>query len=171
MKMKLITTTIILIITLCLSCSEKSCKPFYEYDEIEWYNYKRNLDSITPDLKENKFLVDVFQGQMFRELKDTDKLTLLTDDDFNKSIVSSSKYEELNKLFCYKENLSVEGFATACITFYNDILVFKKENKIVGIAKICFKCEQSTFTESKTNTTAFGAFEEIPKLHKILYAK
>ncbi|WP_312150037.1 hypothetical protein, partial [Empedobacter sp.] len=60
MKIKLITSTIILIIILCLSCSKETCKPFYDYDEIEWYNYKRNLDSIPPDLKNNEFLIEVF---------------------------------------------------------------------------------------------------------------
>lgn len=171
MKIKLITSTIILIIILCLSCSKETCKPFYDYDEIEWYNYKRNLDSIPPDLKNNEFLIEVFQGSTFSKIKDVSKLNYLSVDDFNKSIVPNSKYEQLNKLFCYNENKGIEGFTTACIPFYNDILVFKKESKIIGIAKICFKCQQSTFTESKSNTAAFGSFDEIIKLEKILYSK
>lgn len=171
MNIKLFTSTFILIIALFLSCSKEKCKPFYDYDEIEWYNYKRNLDSIPPDLENNEFLIEVFQGSTFTKIKDVSKLNYLSINDFNKSIVPNSKYQELNKLFCYNENKEVQGFSTACIPFYNDILVFKKERKIVGIAKICFKCQQSTFTESKTNTSAFGAFEEITKLQKILYSK
>ena len=53
------------------------------------------------------------------------KYESLSIDDFNKSIVPNSKYEQLNKLFCYNENKGIEGFTTACIPFYNDILVFK----------------------------------------------
>ena len=154
-----------------ISCKKKECQPFYVYDKIEWYSYKRNLDSIPPDLKDNAFLVGVFQGSIFTKIKDSDKLALLSSDDFNKSIVPISKYDQLNRLFCYNENLGVEGIATACLPFYNDILIFKKESKIIGIAKICFKCQQFTFTESNTNTNAFGAFEEIIKLEKIVYSK
>ena len=164
-------TTLLIISISLLSCKQKGCQPFYEYDEIEWYNFKRNLDSIPPDLENNKFLVDVFQGQTFLKIKDVDKLVNLSSNDFNKSTISTLKNDKLNKLFCFDENQSINGFMTACIPFYNDILVFKKENKIVGIAKICFKCEQSTFTESDINTDAFGAKDEFKKLKNILYSK
>lgn len=52
-----------------ISCKKKECQPFYEYDKIEWYSYKRNLDSIPPDLKDNAFLVGVFQGSILQKLK------------------------------------------------------------------------------------------------------
>ena len=55
------------------------------------------------------------------------------------------------------------------VAFYRDILVFKKENKTVGVAKVCFGCSQSIITGTKLNTQEFGQSGDYGRLKKLLY--
>ena len=57
----------------------------------------------------------------------------------------------------------------ACAPEYRDILVFRKNNEISGIAKICLSCGQLYFISSKKEiqTENFGIEEEYKSLERV----
>ena len=57
---------------------------------------------------------------------------------------------------------------TACIPVFRDILIFKKNNKSIGIAKICFECEKSHIVGTNKNIENFGQCGDFSKLMNIL---
>lgn len=58
--------------------------------------------------------------------------------------------------------------ALTCKPVYRDILVFYLNDKVIGVAKICFTCDQFIFRGAQGETDFFGYFGEFPKLIKIL---
>ncbi len=57
----------------------------------------------------------------------------------------------------------------ACAPEYRDILIFKKNEKISGVAKICLSCSQFYLISSKKeiSTDNFGTEEEYKSLKKL----
>ena len=55
----------------------------------------------------------------------------------------------------------------ACAPMYRDIYVFRNNNKIVGISKICFECQIIDFTSEKYNWQRYGECENLKKLEKM----
>ena len=66
------------------------------------------------------------------------------------------------------EKSTLENIATACIHVYRDILIFKKEGKVIGTAKICFDCMSKQIKGTTANTENFGQDGDYEKLEKIL---
>ena len=81
-------------------------------------------------------------------------------------IIDKSKFESIDKIFIEKSTL--ENIATACIHVYRDILIFKKEGKVIGTAKICFDCMSKQIKGTTANTENFGQDGDYEKLEKIL---
>ena len=73
-----------------------------------------------------------------------------------------NKYREIfSSAFCN------EMQKNACAPIYRDIYVFRKNNKIVGIAKICFECQIVDFSSDKINWQGYGQCESLEKLEKM----
>ena len=85
---------------------------------------------------------------------------------FQKSEIDKSKFGEINKIFVEKTVNQIADYA--CIAVYRDILIFKKQNKTVGIAKICFECFKKQIIGTNANTENFGQDGDYEKLEKIL---
>lgn len=61
---------------------------------------------------------------------------------------------------------SLEAF---CIPIYRDILIFKKNNSVVGISKVCFDCNMNYTLGSKTDVEIYNNSNDYEKLEKLLY--
>ena len=77
-------------------------------------------------------------------------------------------YQELNQLFCIKDSKEIIMTAAACDPLYKDILVFRKSNEIIGIAKICFSCNQSLIINQKNQILPFDSDENWKELNNLL---
>ncbi len=98
------------------------------------------------------------------------KLELLADLEkigYKKNIIGKGNYDKINSIFCERNHK--ESYATSCIAIYRDILVFKKSNKTIGVAKICFECEQNWIIGTDRNTMEFGMSGDYGKLYDILH--
>ncbi len=153
--------------------SNLDCKPYFEFDQVEHYFLKIDEDKIwemeekkNRTEKENKQLELLIQHTPDK-LSDTIFIKDLEKIDFVKSEIQTDKFEQLNGIFCERKHK--ESYAMACIAIYRDILVFKKDNKIIGTAKICFECDQSVITGTTLNTSEFGQTGDYGKLYKILH--
>ena len=66
----------------------------------------------------------------------------LTKVGFKKSEIDKAKFSKLKDILKYEFNIKIG--TSRCETTYRDILVFQKNNKIVGVVKICFGCHMQT---------------------------
>ena len=87
--------------------------------------------------------------------------------DFVKKDIPTDKFGEINEIFC--QRIHTENLHKMCITVYRDILVFKKRNRTIGFAKLCFDCNQNVITGTALNTDEFGQSGDYEKLYKILH--
>ena len=90
----------------------------------------------------------------------------LINNGFKKTILNKSKYEEINNIFS-EQNCLINS-ASACIPIYRDILIFKKNKKTIGVAKICFDCQMFYIIGTQKNVQDFGANGNFEKLEPLL---
>ena len=99
-------------------------------------------------------------------LSDTIELHNIDEIGYVKQKIVENKFEKLNQIFCERKHK--EALAMAYIAIYRDILVFKKNGRIIGTAKICFECNQDVITATSKNTNEFGQSGDYEKLYKLL---
>ncbi len=147
-------------------------KQFFDYDEIDYYftNYD---DSKIAELAENRskakldsIKYGVLLGDIPNEISDLSFLPYLEKLGYTKSSIDKSKFTDINSIFIEKS--TAENVYTACIFVYRDILIFKKQSKIIGTAKICFGCMDNQIRGTKGNTKNFGQDGDYSRLRKIL---
>jgi hypothetical protein len=85
---------------------------------------------------------------------------------YTRNKIDESKFQAIDEIFTEKR--VDEIFATACIQVYRDIFVFKKGNKVVGVAKVCFGCWGHHIVGTKSNTSAFGQNGDFDRLYKLI---
>jgi hypothetical protein len=145
---------------------------FFDYDEIEYYffnvdeskisdlyynNSKSELDSIKKG---------VVLGEIPNDINSLSFIEWLEKIGYKKTSINRSKFSDLNKIFVEKP--AGDAIMTACIYVYRDILIFKKNGKIVGVTKICFDCMANHIIGTKAYTGMFGQNGDYEKLYKIL---
>jgi hypothetical protein len=144
------------IICLLLGCSIKKsnkikfeCNPSFDFDEVE-YVRTNSADSVLsliwdkPDesiSKNDQLTLDILSGEEPGTVENLKILNSLGQMGFERVMFEDFKYDNLRTFFCRKEKSLVQ--AKFCIPVYRDILIFKKNEKIVGFAKICFDCDQA----------------------------
>lgn len=85
---------------------------------------------------------------------------------YKKMILSLKQQKEIESIFSEKDSLQTNGYA--CVPEYRDIFLFKKKEKTIGLAKICFKCGRFQIIGSQLDTSGFGLWEELDKLKSIV---
>jgi len=145
---------------------------FFNFDEIEYYQIEISEDKAM-DLfdtqnksQTDKLKFDIVVGEEPRNLKNLKFINSLSEIGFTKSQIPQSKFKEINQIFT--EKTVYENYAAACVAVYRDILVFKKDKKIIGLCKICFDCRLFRFVGTNANTENFGQDGDFEKLSEIL---
>ncbi|WP_316633839.1 hypothetical protein, partial [uncultured Flavobacterium sp.] len=175
----------ILIVVLISSCNdskkievvgtkveEKELQPFFDSDKIDHYYVNYSLESIiefntkNKESKKHKEFSDLFMGYFPDSIPKKDFEKTLLNHNYKKSILSNKQQKEIENVFSAKDSLQTDGYA--CIPEYRDIFIFKKKEKTVGIAKICFKCGRFQIIGSKLDTSGFGLWSELDRLKNIV---
>ena len=65
-----------------------------------------------------------------------------------KSEVNESDYIKLHQVLTSNQNTKDNS---KCLPVYRDFLILKKNNKTVGIFKICFECSQFNYIDNFSN--------------------
>jgi len=146
-------------------------KPFFDFDELNHYRIEIDenvlLDREGSNLtKDEKLQNDLIIMDKPEKISDTSFISKLEKIGFKKSSISNSKFDRINNIFSVKQ--PKESIAYSCIAVFRDILVFKKNNKIIGIAKICFSCDQNRIIGTEKETINFGQDGDYSELYKIL---
>jgi len=147
-------------------------KLYFDYDEIDHYhiNMEENsimtLDTIPNRSKKDQLKLDILINKTPKDINDTEFIKSLDKLGFKKSVIKAQNFKKINEIFIEKTVSEILEYA--CVPVYRDILVFKKGEKIIGMAKICFDCHQKHIVGTNANTENFGQDGDYPKLLQIL---
>jgi len=166
--------SIVLLLFVILSCKSKEEKMFFDFDSVEYYSLNKGKEKEIIENNQNGIKDSILNKILYSEFPEN-----LNDEVFYKSINSKgfSKFNLSQKDVEYlKDDLLTEKFSfklfemsKACAPEYRDFLVFKKNNKISGIAKICLWCGHFYFINSKKdiNTEDFGTEKDYESLKEL----
>lgn len=148
-------------------------KHYFKFNEIVYYhtdlseqdifNIKQKKE-ITPL---EKLLVHTTFNEHSGNIKDTLFVSHLEDAGFVSKDISKAKFSLLQEIFKFKEHVSDE--TSACEPLYRDILIFKQNGSVVGIAKLCFRCGQHDIVGTNENTACFGESGDFKRLEEVLF--
>lgn len=147
-------------------------KKIFEFDAIDYYTSDFDESKIG-ELYDNQskseidsFKMEIILGDIPKDISNLSFIDKLHKIGYKKKLVDKSKFDDINKIFV--EKTVKENFVTACIYVYRDILIFKKNDKVVGTAKICFGCMANQITGTNANTENFGMDGDYEKLADLL---
>ena len=166
MKNILICTFTIFILSNC-----KNDKQYFNYNKLEHYHIDIVEDKVFAlDRKKSKkqaILTELLIEYTPDTLSEISILNGIEKIGYKKKEILTNKFESINKIFCEKIGLGFNE-EMSCIAIYRDVLVFKNNNKIVGVAKLCFDCQQFIITGTNKNTANFGESGDFNELYSIL---
>ena len=148
---------------------------YFDYDKLEYYNLKLDEEDLSKlyDNQEKSEIDSLKMGIIMRNspksLADSSFIKVLKQIGYTKTTVPHDKFKKIDSIFTEKKH--PEPVYTGCVYVYRDILVFKKKNKTIGIAKICFQCGANKIVGTKSNTEEFGQSGDYWKLQEILNNK
>ncbi|MBF4492222.1 hypothetical protein IRZ83_07430 [Flavobacterium sp. JLP] len=151
---------------------KKDLRPFFDADKIDHYFVNYTLDSIiisggeSKKSKKEKEFEDIFMGYFPDSIPKKSFEEILLSHNYKKSNLTIKQQKEIENVFSEKDSLQMSAYA--CVPEYRDIFIFKKKEKTIGVAKICFKCGRFQIVGSKIDTQYFGLFDELEKLHDIV---
>lgn len=147
-------------------------KKFFAYDQIDYYCYPI-VDTALANIYKNRSKSDndslkegVIVGHIPKDISDQTFIDKLEKFGYEKKVIDSSKFKRIDSLFI--EKTFVDEPLAACLYVFRDILIFKKQSKVVGVAKICFGCGGNEIIGTTANTSNFGQDGDYDVLEKIL---
>jgi len=144
-------------------------KYFYDFDDIEHFNMSEE-EYISFENNQNGILNDTIEDEIIYGSKPDNITDTLFIQDLEKygftSMNITHKHHSINELFKDRRGLFISISRFACVHIFRDILVLKKDNKIVGVVKVCFECLGIHFIGTSSDTN-WGS-EEVSKLISIL---
>lgn len=156
---------LLLFVVLFSSCAKDSF--FTDFDKVEYYKLKNDL-LIDYEKQKDSSIIKIFNDDYPYELNDKRFYEILNQQRFSKKIILSKDVSSLREIF--RPVFHIVLGIKKCIPSYRDILIFKKNNSIVGVSKICFDCNQYRIVGNDTYLFAenFGSDEDFEALNKIL---
>ncbi|MFH6998099.1 hypothetical protein ACHRVZ_09210 [Flavobacterium sp. FlaQc-57] len=152
---------------------KKESRPFFDSDKIDHYylnpterKFEHSSDDDAEEIEKKKEFSSFFYGYYPETIPKQDFEKLLLKYKYKKSNLSIKQEKRIESVFSEKDSLQTT-FA-ACIAEYRDIFIFKKKEKTIGIAKICFKCGRFQIIGSKLDTNGFGLWSELDRLKNII---
>jgi hypothetical protein len=148
--------------------------PFFDFNEVVHYH-----KSIT-----RKEWLEIVKKEKNQTVDDKKLIQLLNNSLPEKSLNNKIIINDIERLYperrkidnskinilsiIYSEKFYGDFSLAACEPYYRDILIFKKQNKIVGISQICFDCYLHSTIGTKRNTEQLGQNGDYAKLQRIL---
>jgi hypothetical protein len=147
-------TISLLIILTFISC-QKSKKDtiiagIEECNRVEFYRIsEKQKHLIWNDTVNNK---EIARGILIDNEQinfDDPKIIGVLNNDYTKYSVNKDSCDDILEQFNGWKIPEITIYDQACAPTYRDILVFKKDNRIIGFAKVCFQCSQNYIVVDK----------------------
>lgn len=132
--------------------------------------YVNDFDaSKTKDLYDNRskseidpFRMGIIAGNIPKSILDLAFIEMLPNVGYTKTQIDPAKFARIDGIFV--EKTAMKSVTSPCIYVYREILIFKKEYKVVGTTKICFGCMDYQVNGTTANTENFGQDGDYEKL-------
>jgi len=170
-------STFLLCIVL-ISCNEKKNtsvnqdQPFFHFDQIEYYHTniaKKDLQAIEikqDKTREEQALLQILTGNVPVSIKDTLFIKNMEILGFEKDSIDHKLHSKISHLFSKRE--PSKPVTPTLGSNFSDILIFRENNIIVGMAKISFDCMKHQMIGERYNDSNFGQSGEYKELEEIL---
>ncbi|REC52634.1 MULTISPECIES: hypothetical protein [Chryseobacterium] len=148
-------------------------RKFFDYDEIDYYQIEIEMEDAANIYKfKKRSNIDNLRYQVIcnnipKNIDDLDFLNFMNEIGYRKQSINTSNFSSVDKIFVEKP--AGERMAAGCIAVFRDILIFKKNKLVTGIAKICFSCHKYQLVGTEAQTENFGSNDDYSKLAGILY--
>lgn len=159
----------------CDQQEEKDKQYYFNFDEVKHYTTEAKTNKIFALSDSNnlpakqKYRIDILIHNKPRSLSDTAFIKDLEKNGFELNSIEKEQFAAINNIFCEKDHENITGYS--CAPVYRDLLVFKKHDRITGIAKICFECARHHIVGTDADTKNFGQSGDYAKLENILKQK
>jgi len=160
-----------LVCVLFFSCKSES-EANLDFDRIDYYHLGisdlEETSIIFKELKTKKdstFLSILF-GEIPIKLNDSLIEQIESINHFNRFELPKTLNSKVSNCFSKYYEASFFSTSTTCIHFYRDILVFRKEKTIIGVALICFSCNSLIHYSKDRFQQVNSDFVELEKLLK-----
>jgi hypothetical protein len=146
--------------------------PFFVFDAVDYYHLdikQQAVDSIAMKAdKTNKelALMQILQQRIPVSTIDTLFINNMEILSFDKMRLDSKMYKELGQLFV-KQTVENPSYPS-CEPIYRDVLIFRKKDKVIGVAKLDFDCGRSAIVGARYDASLFGQSGEYVKLQHLL---
>lgn len=156
-------TIYLLSLVLCISCSKKSERSddlvFHKPDQIDYYYLKITEKEVTEIFKSENMsrherqLAEILYHIAPTAVNDTAFIGEMDEMPyFDKTTIDKKSNHKILQCFAPYADLHSASFINSVVTCaptYRDVLVFRKQKKIVGFAKVCFECSQTHLVGSE----------------------
>ncbi|MEX0995670.1 MAG: hypothetical protein WDZ45_01320 [Flavobacteriaceae bacterium] len=147
---------LILVLILMSACKQQDRKPVLEFDQAMHYNIQIE-DQVLFEIasqgtltNKEQLKIDVLVNKKPQNISDTLFIKDLMEIGFTKNTVAIDKLSELRSVFSNPNEQKTE--MNECVKIYRDILVFKTNNQITGMAKVCFECRDVQMVNLNPNS-------------------
>lgn len=134
-------------------------KPFFKFDAIDYYNLKIGEHTASNLLNTQSTALDSIKYNLI--LDETSEnisndyfLSNLAKVGYKKLEIDPNDFQHLTSLF--SERSERDGLFFECFPTFRDILVFKKDKKVIGVAKLDLGCNKYKIIGTAANTETFG---------------
>lgn len=152
---------------------------FFDFDQVDFYSISisnKDISNIEYQRKRNSFeykkiskkdalFLSILQNNYPEKVDDKFSEKLLKYG-FKKKTVDKILYPEINTIFSEKD--CNDNLGSFCIPTFRDIFIFTKNNKVVGISKVCYDCGLATIIGTEKNIRNFGSCGDFKKLKKLM---
>lgn len=155
---------------------DKNAKYYFDYDSIIHYQsmiagkelkrcylgHPDNSGATAFDSLKSKVLL----GNIPSGLNDTAFIEQLPALGYRRLVIEPYNFKKFDHIFQtrVREKYEVAG----CSSIFRDLIIFKKRNKITGIARLCLGCGAHQLYGTLTNTDDFGSTEDYDDLRTLL---
>ncbi|MCK6607700.1 MAG: hypothetical protein L6Q46_05265 [Flavobacterium sp.] len=159
-----------IIIFSCIENKKESQSFNINYDKIDHYHLNTETSKIYNGLahKEKEILNEILYSASPSSINDLTAINIIESQSEKKTIDSKFNSEIVKSVSLHEINQNEEQPITSCEPIYRDILIFRKENKITSIIKICFDCSENQVLGINFDSSKYFFGVNYKKLKKLL---
>lgn len=116
--------------------------------------------------REEQALLQIVTGNIPVSIKDTMFIKNMEILNFKKDTIDTKMNLKISHLFSFRETSAPKK--NNCNSAYKDVLIFRKNNHIIGMAKVDFNCMKHQMIGERYNDSKFGQSGEYKELEKLL---
>lgn len=151
---------------------KKQLRPYFDSDKIDHYYLNFSDTDFTKLIRKDRNtekeieFITLFVHHFPDTIPKENFEKILLNHNYKKLDLTIKQQKDIQNVFSEKD--SVPSSYASCAAEYRDIFLFKKKEKTIGIAKICFKCGRFQITGSKLDVSGFGLWSELDRLKNII---